>query len=268
MPTVFALTDTHCHLELIAETGEEELDLALALAAEAGVSRVINIGLGPDNLAVTARAEQHQNVFATLGWHPHQKQPPGDDDLMTLLGLCSNPRVVAIGEVGLDYHWREGYHEVPPEVQKESFRRMLQLARKAGLPVVVHSRDAHQDTLDRLEDFADVQVVMHAFSGDADYALECVSRGIILSIAGPVTYPSAGPLRAAVEAVPADTLIVETDAPFLPPQPWRGKPNRPHMMVETANAVAQLKGLSIEDFAALSTRTTDRVFRFPEVLPG
>jgi TatD DNase family protein len=257
------LTDSHCHLELIAESGEGELEAALDTAVAAGVDRLINIGLGADNHAVLARAKQCAGVYATLGWHPHEKVPPQDDDLMTMLQLATDPRVVAIGEVGLDYHWRPGYHEVSPEVQKESFRRMLQLARKAGLPVVVHSRDAHPDTLGILENYDDIQAVMHAFSGDADLARECAARGIVMSIAGPVTYPNAVALREAVEAAPVDQLLVETDAPFLPPQPWRGKPNRPHMMVETAGAVAQIKGLSAKDFAALSSRTADRVFRFP-----
>lgn len=262
------LTDSHCHLELIADSGEGELEGALEAAAEAGVDRLINIGLGPDNHAVLARAERYPGVYATLGWHPHEKVPPQDDDLMTMLELATDPRVVAIGEVGLDYHWRPGYHEVTAEVQKESFRRMCQLARKAGLPVVVHSRDAHADTLEMLEDYEDVQAVMHAFSGDAGLARECAARGIVMSIAGPVTYPNAAALREAVEAAPVDQLLVETDAPFLPPQPWRGKPNRPHMMVETAAAVAQIKGLSAEDFAALSSRTADRVFRFPRGSSG
>lgn len=257
------LTDSHCHLEFIAESGEGELETAIMAADEAGVDRLINIGLGPDNHAVLARAGQYPNVFATLGWHPHEKVPPQDDDLMSMLELALDPRVVAIGEVGLDYYWRPGHHEVTPEVQNESFRRMMQLARKASLPVVVHNRDAHEDTLAMLEDFDDVQVVMHAFSGDADFARECASRGMVISIAGPVTYPSAAGLREAVEAAPVGQLIVETDAPFLPPQPWRGKPNRPHMMVETAGAVAQIKGLSLDDFAALSSLTADRVFRFP-----
>jgi TatD DNase family protein len=257
------LVDTHCHLELIAEAGDGELDAALRDAAAAGVTRVINIGLGPDNPAVMDRAAKHEGVFATLGWHPHQKEPPQDDDLMSLLELAADPRVVAIGEIGLDYYWRPGYHEVPPEVQKQSFRRMLQVARKAHLPAVVHNRDAHSDTLEILEDFEDVQVVMHAFSGDVDFARECVSRDIVVSVAGPVTYPSAAALREALEVVPADRLVLETDAPFLPPQPWRGKPNRPHMMVETAAAVAILKGLSPEDFAAISSATADSTFRFP-----
>ncbi|HEY8739011.1 MAG TPA: TatD family hydrolase [Candidatus Dormibacteraeota bacterium] len=257
------LTDTHCHLELIAESGDVELEAALRLAAEHGVSRVVNIGLGPDNVAVLARAGQHREVFATVGWHPHEKAPPQDDHLVSMLELAQDPRVVAIGEVGLDYYWRPGYHEVPPEIQQESFRRMLQLARQSNLPVVVHNRDAHADTLAMLEDFEDVQVVMHAFSGDVEFARECVRRRVVVSVAGPVTYPSAAVLREALEAVPVDQLLVETDAPFLPPQPWRGKPNRPHMMVETATALARLKGLSLEDFASISSRTADRVFRFP-----
>jgi TatD DNase family protein len=257
------LTDTHCHLELIAEAGADEPEATLASAAEAGVTRVVNIGLGPDNSAVLERAAAHQGVYATLGWHPHQAEPPGDDELESMLELAANPRVVAIGEVGLDYHWRLGYHEVPAETQKESFRRMLQLARKAELPVVVHNRQAHGDTLKMLEDFPDVAVVMHAFSGDAGFAVECAQRGILMSIAGPVTYPSAGALRQAVEVAPPEQLVVETDAPFLPPQPWRGKPNRPHMMVETAAAVARIKGLSLEDFAAVSSLNAARVFRFP-----
>jgi len=181
--------------------------------------------------------------------------------------LAADPRVVAVGEIGLDYHWRPGYHEVPPEVQQEGFRRMLELARSTGLAAVVHNRDAHEDTLAVLDDFGDVQVVMHAFSGDAAYARECVSRGVVLSIAGPVTYPNAGALREAVSAVPLDHLMVETDAPFLPPQPWRGKPNRPHMMVVTASRVADLQGVPLADFAVASSRTAERVYRFPAA-PG
>jgi TatD DNase family protein len=258
-----ALTDTHCHLELIAEGGEGEPRATLDSAAEAGVTRIINIGLGPDNGAVLRRAAAHPGVYATLGWHPHEAEPPTDEQLEAMAGLATDPRVVAVGEVGLDYHWRPGYHEVPPSTQQAAFRRMLELARRTGLCAVVHNRDAHADTLEVLDDFTDVQVVMHAFSGDADYARECVARGVVLSIAGPVTYPSAGALREAVKAIPLEHLLVETDAPFLPPQPWRGKPNRPHMMTVTAARVAELKEVSPADFAAASNRTANRVYRFP-----
>lgn len=180
-----------------------------------------------------------------------------------MLELCADPRVVAVGEVGLDYFWRAGYHEVPADTQKAAFRLMLELASRAGLPVVVHNREAHADTLDVLAGVADVQVVMHAFSGDGSFADKCVERGIVASVAGPVTYPSASALREALELVPIDHLVVETDAPFLPPQPWRGKPNRPSMMVVTAARLADLKGVTPPELASASTATADRVYRFP-----
>ncbi|MFN2464509.1 MAG: TatD family hydrolase [Candidatus Dormibacteria bacterium] len=266
MPAPALLVDTHCHLELIAEEGGGEPATTLEEAVAAGVGRVINIGLGPDNLSVLERARSTANVFATVGWHPHQAEPPSDDELTRMRELALDPRVVAIGEIGLDYFWRPGYHEVPAGTQKVGFRRMLDLARLCGLPAVVHNREAHADTLEVLDDYSDVRVVMHAFSGDVAFASECVRRGVVLSVAGPITYPSAGTLREAVATVAPENLVVETDAPFLPPQPWRGKPNRPHMMVVTATRVAELIGVSLVEFTSMSTRTAERVYRFPAPL--
>lgn len=259
--TAPGLVDTHCHLLLIAEAGEGEVGAALAGAREAGVDTMINIGLGDDNAEVVAIARAHDGVFAAVGWHPHQHRPPTDDELTAMADLAADPRVVAIGEIGLDYYWRPGYHEVSPEVQQEGFRRMLGLARQTGLPVAVHNRQAHADTLAVLGDFADVAMVMHAFSGDADFARRCVAMGITVSVAGPVTYPNARELREALEVVPLDRLVVETDAPFLPPQPWRGKPSRPAMVAETARALAELKGVSPTDLAAQVRANVERVFQ-------
>ena len=167
-----------------------------------------------------------------------------------------------MGEVGLDYYWRPGYHEVPVEVQQESFRLMLRLARETDLAVVVHNREAHADTLRILREAPGVSVVMHAFSGDEEYARECLTLGALLSIAGPVTYPGAAALRGAVAATPMDSLVLETDAPFLPPQPWRGRPSRPAMVVETARRVAEIKGTSLEELARVSSATAAKAFRF------
>ena len=217
-----ALVDTHCHLELIEEAGQGEAARAVEAAVDGGIVRLINIGLGPDNAEVLARAQQHDPVYATIGWHPHQDRVPRDDELEAMLALSRDGQVCAIGEIGLDYYWRPGYHEVPVEVQKESFRRMLSVARDAGLVAVVHNRDAHADTLQVLDDFPDVAVVMHAFSGDAAFVAECLRRDVTISVAGPITYPSADALRLALMEVPLDRLVLETDAPFLPPQPWRG----------------------------------------------
>lgn len=256
------LTDCHCHLELIEEAGEGEAAAAVATAAEEGVTRLVNIGLGPDNAAVVRRARGHAGVHATVGWHPHQDHPPSDQELAAMSALCADPAVVAVGEIGLDYHWRLGYHDVRVEVQVESFTLMLELARQARLPAVVHCREAHGDTLKVLAAFGDVPTVMHAFSGDPEFARNCAERGIFMSVAGPVTYPSANGLREALALAPLDLLLVETDAPFLPPQPWRGKPSRPAMVVETARRLAEVKGVPLEELAAATSANAERVFRF------
>jgi TatD DNase family protein len=257
------LVDTHCHLELIEEAGTGEAARAVEAALAGGVARVINIGLGPDNEQVVARAGRHAEVYAAVGWHPHQDRVPGDDELETMVALSRDEKVCAIGEIGLDYYWRPGYHEVPVEVQKESFRRMLSVARDTGLVAVVHNRDAHADTLEILDDFAGVPVVMHAFSGDVAFAAECMKRDVIVSVAGPVTYPSADSLRRALMEVPLERLVLETDAPFLPPQAWRGKKSRPVMVVETARKLAEIKTVSLEDLSVVTSATATRVYRMP-----
>ncbi len=257
------LVDTHCHLELIDEVGEGEAARAVAEAAAVGVTRLINIGLGPDNVKVVQRGRAHPEVYATIGWHPHQDRPPGDAEMEAMVALARDDRVCAVGEIGLDFYWRPGYHEVPIEVQKEGFRRMMSLARDSGLPAVVHNREAHADTLEVLREFPTVNVVMHAFSGDAGFAAECLGLGVTISVAGPVTYPSAASLREALSTVPLERLVVETDAPFLPPQPWRGKPSRPAMVAETARRLAELKHVTVEALAEATSATVARVYRMP-----
>jgi TatD DNase family protein len=214
------------------------------------------------------RARAHDGVFATVGWHPHQRRPPTQDELQTMRELAADTKAVAIGEIGLDYYWRPGYHEVAAEVQQESLRLMLRLALELDLPVVIHDRDAHEDTLTLIREVAGIRGTMHAFSGDRDFALACVETGMHISVAGPVTYPSAQPLRDAVAAVPAERLLVETDSPFLPPQPWRGKPNQPAYVVETARKVAELKGMTLEDFALTSSSNASRLFGLPPQNPA
>jgi TatD DNase family protein len=258
-----ALVDTHCHLELIEESGAGEAARTIEAAVAGGVARVINIGLGPDNEQVVARTRQHDEVYAAVGWHPHQDRVPTDDELEAMVALSRDEKVCAIGEIGLDYYWRPGYHEVPVEVQKESFRRMLSLARDAGLVAVVHNREAHADTLQILDDFAGTPVVMHAFSGDVAFTLECLKRNVTISVAGPITYPSAGALRQALMEVPVDRLVLETDAPFLPPQPWRGKSARPVMVVETAKKLAEVKDMNLEDLVLATSANAVRVYRMP-----
>jgi TatD DNase family protein len=255
------LVDTHCHLQVIGADDPAAVDTTIAAATEAGVDRLITIGLGDDNRAVVELAAGRDGVYATVGWHPHEATPPNADQLAEIRELALLPGVVAIGEVGLDYYWRPGYHEVPVDVQKESLRLMLGLAREVRLPAVIHNRMAHGDTLALLQEFDDLTIVMHAFSGDVDFARECAERGIYMSIAGPITYPSAQPLREAVATIPLELLLVETDAPFLPPQPWRGKPSSPAMMVETARRLAEVKGTTLDELAPRLLANSESVFR-------
>jgi TatD DNase family protein len=254
------LTDTHCHLELIEERGEGEAALAVEDARTKGVTRIINIGLGPDNANVVDRANQHPGVYAAVGWHPHQKQAPSDEDLQRIRYYAEDPDVIAIGEIGLDYYWRPGYHEVPEETQKESFRRMLRLAGELDLPVIVHDREAHDDVLALITEVQGTRGAMHAFSGNAAFAKRCLGAGMWISVAGPVTYPKADELRAALSLVPLDRLLVETDAPFLPPQPWRGEPSRPAMVVETGRRVAEVKGVGADEIAYVTTTNAADLF--------
>ncbi|MHB8508889.1 MAG: TatD family hydrolase [Candidatus Dormibacteria bacterium] len=258
------LVDCHAHLGLLAD-GDLELERAVVDAARAaGVTRLLNIGLGPDNAAVVDQAKRHPDgVFAAVGWHPHEAAPPTEADLDRLGRLARDPRVLAIGEIGLDYHWRPGYHEVSTDIQKSAFRSMLTLALELDLPVVIHDREAHADTLAIIREYPGTRGAMHAFSGDLEFALACVEVGLHLSIAGPVTYPKADALRAAVAAMPLERLLVETDAPFLPPQPWRGKPNQPAYVVETARRVAEVRGIAPEDLAEATTSNATRLFGFP-----
>ncbi|HEV3232198.1 MAG TPA: TatD family hydrolase, partial [Candidatus Dormibacteraeota bacterium] len=159
--------------------------------------------------------------------------------------------------------WRPGYHEVPVEVQKQSFRRMCSLAVEAGLPVIVHDREAHEDCLAILAEFPGLRGAMHAFSGDAALARRCLDLGLHVSVAGPVTYPNAAGLREALAEVPLERLLVETDAPFLPPQPWRGRPNRPAYVVETARRLAEVKGVALAELATAVRRGAHELFGVP-----
>ena len=258
-----SLVDTHCHLELIEERDPGGASDAVAEAAAAGVNTLINIGLGFDNADVVARARLHPGVVASLGWHPHEKVPPTDQQLTEIGELAADARVVAVGEIGLDYHWRPGYHEVPAELQQEAFRRMLRLARELDLPVIVHDRDAHEDTLRLLLEVPGTRGTLHAFSGDSQFASAVIGAGMHISVAGPVTYPSAGSLREALAGVPVERLLVETDSPFLPPQPWRGKQCRPAMVVETTRRLAEVLGRTFEDTAAATTANARALFSLP-----
>jgi len=252
------LFDTHAHLHF--PDFAPDLDAVLRRAREAGVRRMVTIGTdGETSRAAVAIAEGDPDVWASVGLHPHDAAA-GDDALFAELErLAASPRVVAIGEMGLDF-----FRNLSPRpAQEAAFRRQLALARALGKPALVHCRDAHAETLAILaeEGVREVGGVMHCFSGDVEIARRCLDLGLLVSLAGPVTYPNARALPAVATFVPADRLVVETDCPYLPPQPYRGKRNEPAYLTITAARVADLRKASLDELAARMTDNALRLFR-------
>jgi TatD DNase family protein len=235
------MTDTHAHLDACAEPAEA----LVARARSAGVERIVAVGSGLDScrktLAITGRA---RGVWAALGIHPHQAADPDAERLGELRELLADGRAVAVGETGLDFY--RDY--APRERQRELFRRQLELAGELGKTVVVHTREAEEETAVALERF-DGTVVLHCFSSP-ELLPVALERGYYVSFAGNVTYPKAEELREAARRIPADRLLAETDSPYLSPQPRRGRPNEPANVVHTVVALAEARGEDPEAFAA------------------
>jgi len=261
------LLDSHCHLVLLRENGD--LDAALEAAAAQGVEQIVSIGLNVEDSDANRRiAEAYAGVFFTVGWHPHEKQPPDGAQYRALDELLRHPRAVAVGEIGLDRYWRPGYHEVPLDVQQRQMRMMLELAVQHGKPVVVHDRDAHTETLAALDEVQGTRGVMHCFSGDAAFAEKCVQRGMLCSFAGTVTFPRSEGIQAAAASVPAGAFTVETDAPFLAPAPYRGRSNQPAYVAATCARVAALRGIEPSTAALQATENARRLFALPDPAGG
>ncbi len=244
------LFDTHAHLHF-AEFADD-LPAVLDRARAAGVRRLLTIGTDVEtSRAAIALAHREPDVWAAVGIHPHDAAAADDTALEAIARLTGEPRVVAVGEIGLDFFRNLS----PPAVQESIFRRLLGLARRVGKPVLIHCRDAHADVLRILGEGPAGQIrgIMHCFSGDAGVARRCLDLGLLISLAGPVTYPNARALPEVARLVPADRLVIETDCPFLPPQGYRGKRNEPAYLALTAARVAELRGEALEPLAARLT---------------
>ncbi|MBU1406504.1 MAG: TatD family hydrolase [Proteobacteria bacterium] len=251
------LIDTHCHLDMSAYAAD--YDAVLARASAAGVTRIITVGIDLESSRrAIALAEQHQGIYATVGVHPHNVAELGEESYTELRGLCSHPRVVAYGEIGLDYV--KNY--APIALQKEHFARQVTLAKELQLPLVVHDREAHDDVMEILEAAGPFPAggVMHCFSGDAVFARRVLALGFYISIPGVVTFAKAEMLHEAVREIPLASLVLETDGPFLAPVPKRGRRNEPQLMLFTAQKVAELKGVSLEEVARQTTINAVHLF--------
>ncbi|MCO6453150.1 MAG: TatD family hydrolase [Caldilineales bacterium] len=261
------LIDSHCHLDL--PHFDEDRDEMVARALEAGVETIITIGIDlAHSRAAIALAERYPQVFATVGIHPNDCAGFGPEMLAELRELAGHPRVVGIGEIGLDYYW----DRVPVEVQKPAFRAQLDLAAELDLPVVIHDREAHDDVRAELRAWAQDRLpgtplsekpftgVLHSFSGDLDMAEEAYEWGFVIGISGPVTFKNARSLQALVPRLRRDRLIIETDAPYLTPHPYRGKRNEPAYVALVAEKLAELWAMPSAEVAAQTTATARKLF--------
>jgi TatD DNase family protein len=251
------IIDSHCHLDM--EAFDDDRAAVLDRASRAGVRTIVTIGaggpLGSNRIAIEL-AEAHPSIFATVGIHPHDASTVNDDALAEVAHLADHAKVVAIGETGLDYY----YDNSPRVKQQEAFRRFVALAREKQLPLVVHLREADDDALRILheEHAAEVGGVIHCFSSNAAAARKFLDLGFYLSFSGILTFRTAEEIRAAARLVPTDRLMVETDAPFLAPEPYRGRRNEPALVTLTA---ARLADVRVEPLSTIARHTSENVKR-------
>ena len=256
------LVDHHCHLDHWASPAER--DALVARAHAAGVGKIVTISTRVRNFETYRNiAEAYPDVYFTVGTHPHQAHEELDVPVDEIVRLSGHPKCVGLGEAGLDYFYKKS----PPEAQARGFRRHITAARITGLPLVIHSRDADAETAAILEDEmakGAFSAVLHCFTGGAELARRAVALGLMVSFSGVITFKKSEALRAVAAEVPLDRLLVETDAPFLAPEPYRGKRNESAYVVHTAATLAQVKGVDDETQARA---TTDNFFRLYSKTP-
>jgi TatD DNase family protein len=243
--------DSHCHLDDHQFDADRAETIARARAAGVETMMAIGTGEGPPDLEAAIRlADQYEFIYATVGVHPHDAAKASGETFARMESLLGHPKVRAVGEIGLDYH----YDFSPRPVQREVFERQLALAAEAGLPVVIHTREAWEDTLSILRAAARLAgirpSIMHCFTGDAAQARQVLDLGFHLAFGGVLTFPKAETVREAARITPADRLLLETDCPYLAPVPIRGKRNEPAFLVETARRLAEARGVPLEEIAA------------------
>ncbi len=251
------LIDTHAHLT--DGKFRDDLDGVIARAEESGVSAIIDVGEDlATSLQCIAHARQYKNVSASVGIHPRHAARASEAEVAEIARLADDPMVVAIGEAGLEYHYRPASREL----QAGLFRRLLRVAIEKGLPVIVHCREAYADMIALLREAAaeGARGVLHCFSGSGGDAEALLEMGYYISVGGPLTYPANDPLRSVVQNLPLERVLVETDCPYLPPQAHRGKRNEPANVLDVARELARLRGLTVERIAEIAAANAFRLF--------
>jgi TatD DNase family protein len=254
------LIDSHAHIQGKEYTGETAP--VIQRARESGVAEIIVAGGAGDissNTDAIALTESYDNLYATVGMHPHDAKDVGEEELQELKELSAHPKVVAVGETGLDYF----YNHSPQEVQCRVFAQFIQMSLETKLPIVVHERDAARDSVEvlRFEGSGRLRGVIHCFTGDYDAARDYLDLGFYLSFSGIITFKNADPLRSVVQRVPLERMFVETDSPYLTPVPHRGKRNEPAYVHLVAETIAKIKAIPLEEVARTTTRNVQDLFQ-------
>lgn len=259
------IIDSHAHLDM-PEFDKDRVDV-ISRAAEAGVGTIVSIGIdAKSSLKAVNLSDDYASILATAGIHPNMTQDASKNDLAQIAGLAEHSKVVAIGETGLDYY--RDYSD--KEIQKKAFLWHLELADKLNKPLVIHCRQAEDDLLAILVDWAGIGSkgltgVIHCFNGDLNTAEKYLKLGLHLSLGGYITYPSSKNMEKVIQKLPLDRLLVETDCPFLPPQEYRGQRNEPSYIIHTVNKLAEIKGLSADEVARITADNTTRLFNLAEI---
>lgn len=256
---ILMLVDTHAHLN--DEKFNEDRAEVIKRAKEVGVETIINIGYNRETILSTIElVEQYDFIFGAVGWHPNDAHEMKEEDFDWLKEITQHPKILAIGEIGLDYYW----DFAPKEVQQEIFRKQIQLAKQVNLPIIIHDRDAHQDicSILREEGAKDVGGIIHSFSGSMEMAKECIDLGFYISFSGPVTFKNAKKPKEVATHIPIDRILLETDSPYLTPEPYRGKRNESAYVKFVATKIAELRGMDVEEIAQITTRNANQILKF------
>ncbi|MBO3063679.1 TatD family hydrolase [Mammaliicoccus fleurettii] len=252
------LIDTHVHLN--ADQYDEDLQEVIDRALEEGIDRMFVVGFDTKTIERTMKLiDQYNFIYGIIGWHPVDAIDCTEERLEWIEELSKHPKIIGIGEMGLDYHWDKS----PKDIQKEVFRKQIALAKRVQLPIIIHNREATQDCVDilREECASEVGGIMHSFSGSNEIADEILKMNFYVSLGGPVTFKNAKQPKEVAQHVPLDRLLVETDAPFLSPHPYRGKRNEPARVKLVAEQIAELRGLSYEEVCEATTKNAERLFK-------
>lgn len=255
MKTDFKLIDTHAHLDF--EVYQDDLDKVLENIKIAGVEKIIIPGVRIRDFSKIIRLiEKYANLYGAIGLHPSEVKDWNENSYNQLKEFAKHPKIVAIGETGLDYHWDKSNIELQKFVLKEH----IKLAKELDLPLIIHDRDAHADILAILKEMQVNNGVMHCFSGDIKFAEECMKLGLYIALGGPVTFKNAKIPKEIAKAVPLDKLLLETDSPFLTPHPYRGERNDPSKIKLAAEEIARIKNISLEEIACVTSNNAEKLF--------